>query len=809
MKTIALTLSLSLSGVALSAQLPPPAGTNTVNAAEVRRQLREKLGAVTNASSVPAPAIATTLTPVAPADTNAVPMITSTNLPVGDAFGQAASAAQARTNRPTRVFSMPPVGTTNALAAPLGQPAPTVFPAQPLAPAAPGTPTATPLGARPPGPAGPAFGTLPGAAGTPAGTPGATAAAATNAEPVIEAGLINFPAVDISQVLQIYAELVGRTVLRATALPAQQITLKTQTALTRSEAIQALDSVLAMNGITMVNVGDKFVKAVQQGTVVTEAALFNTKDPSKLPEADQYVAQIVQLNYARPTEVLPALQPFAKIPNSILALDNSQMLIIRDYAPNVKRMLELIKAIDVIAPMDYDSEVIPIKYALASDISSALGSLGGGTGTSVGRGSGSGGGLGGGGLGGGLGGRGGIGGGGLGGGVNGVGGFGNNGGINGQAGIGGLGGGVGGGGGAGARGNTFSDRLSSLVNRAASAGEFRVLGQTKIIADERTNSLLVFAGKEDMKMIKSIIEKLDVVLAQVLIEAIIMEVDLSDNKSLGVSYLQTKPTDLAKGGSYAGQGGINNVGYLTPSAFGAGTNGAAGLASGFSYLANLGGSFDATVTAAASDSHVNVLSRPRIQTSHAVTASLQVGETIPYVTGTYYNGLSGGPSSQYQQLFVGINLQVTPLINPEGLVVMDIVQDIQDLDGSTAISGVGNVPNTSKRTASAKVSVRDRDTIILGGFITAHKNLSKSGVPFLKDIPLLGYLFNSSSSSSDRKELMVLIRPTVLPSPESAALQARTEVNRSSALKGAERDYRKEDLRMQKDADKIKIPKED
>ena len=177
------------------------------------------------------------------------------------------------------------------------------------------------------------------------------------------------------------------------------------------------------------------------------------------------------------------------------------MLIIRDYAANVKRMLELIKQIDVTVPLDFDSEVIPIKYGKASDIASALSSLGaGGGGTSIGAGgrtSGSGA------RPGGLGGIGGIGGGGYGG----TGGIGNT--------IGGISTSPGGvGGGSRPQGSTFQQRVGNLINKAAGAGDFQVFGQTKIIADERSNSLLVFANKQDMAMIKDIITKLDFVLPQ-------------------------------------------------------------------------------------------------------------------------------------------------------------------------------------------------------------------------------------------------------------------------------------------------------
>ena len=128
---------------------------------------------------------------------------------------------------------------------------------------------------------------------------------------------------------------------------------------------------------------------------------------------------------------------------------------------------------------------------------------------------------------------------------------------------------------------------------------------------------------------------------------------------------------------------------------------------------------------------------------------------MPYVTGNTYGGAYGN-SSSYSQLSVGVELDVTPFINPDGEVTMDIVQEIDDLDGFTTISGVGQVPNTIKRTLNTTITVRDKDTVMLGGFIKSDKSTSKSGVPFLSDIPLLGNLFTQRNDSKDRTELIVL-----------------------------------------------------
>jgi general secretion pathway protein D len=472
-------------------------------------------------------------------------------------------------------------------------------------------------------------------------------------------------------------------------------------------------------------------------------------------------------------------------------------------------MVEMIRRIDVQSTLTIKPEVIPIKYALASDIASALSALGASGGTSVGRptSGASGGGI-----------RNGFSGngvntiGGQGGGFGSSGGFGNNTSAYGQANT------TSPLGSAATSGRSnFQNNLNRIVQNAAAGGTGQMLVNTKIIADERTNSLLVFANAEDMKIVKDIINKLDVVLQQVLIDAIIMEINLSGTESTGVSYLAQR-----QGGStFTGAGGINNLSsaaasFLTGSsstnASGASTVSGSTLANlpgGFSYFAKFGNDLNVVMEAVAGDSRINVLSRPRIQTSHAVPASIFIGNTVPYVTGTYsYYG--GGPSSQYSQLQVGINLQVTPLINPDGLVVMDIQADVEQLGPSVNITGVGAVPTTTKRTAGAKVAVLNGETIILGGFISDSRSTSDSGIPGLKDIPLLGNLFKSKAIQNLRTELIMLMRPTVLTNAEMAAIVATEERNKLAGVRAAELDIEHEqddrnealEKEMVKDAEK-------
>ena len=198
---------------------------------------------------------------------------------------------------------------------------------------------------------------------------------------------------------------------------------------------------------------------------------------------------------------------------------------------------------------------------------------------------------------------------------------------------------------------------------------------------------------------------------------------------------------------------------------------------------------------ALSDSRVNVISRPRIQTSHAVEANLFVGNTRPYVTGTYQS-FGGGPSTQFQQQQIGLTLSVLPLINSEGLVVMDIRTKIQQIGKDIAIDANFKVPETSDREANSKVAVRDRETVMLGGFISADSKKTRAGIPFLKDIPLLGNLFRSTDYNDDRNELIILIRPTVLPTPQDAATYAAEERSRMPGTHAADLEFQEKERKM-------------
>ncbi|MSU58278.1 MAG: hypothetical protein EXS35_08875 [Pedosphaera sp.] len=705
--------------------------------------------------------------------------------PAGDAARNAALVARA-TDASTNAtglpgFPAPPPSRTISRRAPNRADATTAAPT-----AVPAVPGAAPAGLQPP--------SVPAPVAAPTPTPEAATTPAPTSKPVEEetvpVGMINFVGAEVNQVMQEYARLIGRSILKSPSVAVgQPIFFKNETPLTKSEVKQAYEALLSLNGIAMVPMGDKFLKALLITEAQTGGGVISTNSAADLPEMGQYVSHVVQLKYIKPSEAVQAISTFSKNPGGILPLESSQILILRDYTENVKRMLEMIERIDITVQSEFVSEVIPIKFAKAEDIASALNSLssGGGGATTVGQrapttgvttGAGR------------------------------VGGFGNQpygspGGI--QGGLGTPGAGV------PSSTSSLSSRLDNIIRRAAGpsgSGEFQIIGPNKIVADVRSNSLMIFASKSDMETIKKIINQLDVVLAQVVIETIIMDVSLEHTWNLGVSASQS-PKQFTP--NFKGVGGYNNSNPFF-NFMNAATNIFPGnftgtLPPGFSYFGKIGDTWDVALQAAVADGTVNVIQRPRVQTSHATPASIFVGSTVPYVSSTYYGGgYGGGPSSSYQQLSVGIGLNVTPFINQDGLVVMKIEETIDEISTYTKVDQ-NSVPNTTHRTLSAEVAVRDGETILLGGFVRNSETKNKSGVPYLKDLPLLGPLFSSRDSGKKRSELIVLMRPTVLRTPALAAAHVAVEKSHMPGIVAAEADEAKVEAKARKKIGKVDFDK--
>lgn len=192
---------------------------------------------------------------------------------------------------------------------------------------------------------------------------------------MIPKGMLRLEAAPLDQALNFFAELVGRTLIRPATLPNVSINFRAQTDLTHIEAVEALTTLFAANDIAILPVGEKFIKAVPAANAMKEGVPFTFLESIHLPEADTFMTKVVKLKNIRPSEIVQVLQPMAKLQSGITAIDASHTLVLRDYASNVKRMLELIEQVDVLMPIDDEVELIPIKYALSADIASVMGTL--------------------------------------------------------------------------------------------------------------------------------------------------------------------------------------------------------------------------------------------------------------------------------------------------------------------------------------------------------------------------------------------------------------------------------------------------
>lgn len=304
------------------------------------------------------------------------------------------------------------------------------------------------------------------------------------------------------------------------------------------------------------------------------------------------------------------------------------------------------------------------------------------------------------------------------------------------------------------RGRTIGSSMSRqargvLGTGAQTAEEARGLtGNVKVVADEDTNALLITTFVKNFSTIENIISKLDVLLPQVLIEAQIIEVTLDDESVFGVEWMWEKEKTTVFGKDYS-QMAAPDFG-LADEVF--------GLKYGI-----LSKNLEVLLQALAKDTKVNILSTPRIMTQNNQEAIINVGQEVPYLESTRETA-TGGVLTEYDFRDVGVILTVTPRINKSGTVSLNVNQQINSLIEFTLF----NAPVIAKREASAFVTVKDGQTIIIGGIIKDDKTETVRKTPILGDIPFLGKLFQRKDTRAEKTELMVFITPHVVYTDEDA-----------------------------------------
>ena len=282
--------------------------------------------------------------------------------------------------------------------------------------------------------------------------------------------------------------------------------------------------------------------------------------------------------------------------------------------------------------------------------------------------------------------------------------------------------------------------------------------EVRIIADEVNNALLIMATAQQYRQVVRTLKTLDVAPLQVLIEATIAEVTLTGDLSLGLEWFLKNRI-----GSHGGEAKLDF--------------GAAGLApaAGFSYVLRSGADIRLVLNALASDSKLNIVSSPSLMVLSNRKASIQVGDQVP-VTTQQQQATSADSNVVNNVEFrdTGVLLNVTPRVNPGGLVVLELEQEVSDVAPGSAGS---LTPTIQQRKIASTVAVQSGETVVLGGLIRENENESQSGVPWVSKIPLIGLLFRSEVKSTRRTELVVLITPRAVQ--DAAAARRITDEFRS------------------------------
>jgi general secretion pathway protein D len=283
------------------------------------------------------------------------------------------------------------------------------------------------------------------------------------------------------------------------------------------------------------------------------------------------------------------------------------------------------------------------------------------------------------------------------------------------------------------------------------------LPQARIVADDKNNALVIFAKPRDYRMIEDTIKRLDVVPLQVLIEATIAEVTLTDNLQYGVEwYFKTGASQFSFSNDPTGA-----VAPTFP---------------GFNYFIS-GNNPKVVLSALSQITHVNIVSSPQLLVLDHHIATLQVGDQVPVpIQQSQSTVVAGAPViNTIQFVDTGVILRVSPRVNTNGLITLDIGQQVSQATKTT--TSAIDAPTIQQRRVDSTITVQDGETIALGGLIQDNRTSGKDGVPILSDIPIIGNLFGINTNNATRTELLILLSPRVVR--DSSEARSVTEELRS------------------------------
>jgi general secretion pathway protein D len=588
---------------------------------------------------------------------------------------------------------------------------------------------------------------------------------------------IDFDNVDIGVLVKFVSELTGKNFIIDDKVKGK-VTIISPKKIPLEDVYKVFLSVLEVNGFTVVPAGNmtKIIPSVS----AREKSL-ETRFKKDLTEPDdRMVTQVVSLERANPDEIKRVLDPIISKSSSVLSYPPAGILVITDYLSNIKRLQEIITALDVEGAGDQIS-YIPLTNASASEVVKSLMTIfqqrrpnttairvvpdsrtnsiiilasvadtetvrklvalmdkdapRGESNIQVYR-----------------------------------------------------------------LQNSIAEDLAKVLNSiikdsgASAATGGAATGQkalapvvsknVQVVPDKATNTLVVMAEREDYKIIENIIKQLDVSRPMVYIEALIMEVNANKAFNIGVEWRGLKDTgsitgmDSGKAVAIIGSGGAGSTtpgGYnildsLTtgtsaafPSGFSMGIVGA-GIKIGGILFPNIG----AVVQAYKTDSEVSILSTPQLMTLDNEEAEINVGSNVPYITrqdSTATSSTYPVNYNTYEYKDVGVVLNITPHINEENFIRLKISQQVTKVTSASTSA----TPTTLKRTAKTTVVVKDNETIVIGGLVGDSTQDNTYKVPLLGDIPLLGWLFKTNSTSREKTNLYVFLTPHIVRTQKNAA----------------------------------------
>ena len=567
---------------------------------------------------------------------------------------------------------------------------------------------------------------------------------------------LNFSDADLIAVINSVSQITGKNFIIDPRVKGK-VTVVSSKPLNADEVYNVFLSILQVHGFA--TVPDKnAIKIIPDATAKQSSAPFTSRGAP----GDQLITRVLTINHINAAQLVPILRPLVAQQGHLAAYPTTNVLIISDRASNITRIDRIIAEMD--KEIDSDIEIIKLNHAFAAEVVRLLSSLnvvspdqnasGGGvrvtadertnsillTGDRTTR-------------------------------------------LKYRAIISDLDAPV------ESTGNThvvylrYADakNISTILSNVASEAlkqESKNVGAggggagedfVSVQADEEANALVITAPASIFPSVRTVIQQLDIPRAQVHVEAIIAEVSLDTSKELGVQWLlQERETAVYTQRFSDGTPAIETIieEGLIPD----------GGLLGLGNIDEGGLSFVTLIRALAGDGETNLLSTPSIVTLDNEEAEIIVGQNVPFVTGesTSASSTTDNPFRTVERQDIGISLKVKPQINEGDAITMEIEQEVSAIAASS--EGTVDVV-TNKRSIKTTVQLEDGELLVLGGLIDDALTESEQKVPFLGDIPGLGFLFRSKSTSTVKRNLMVFIRSSIIKDPEKARVLSSGKYN--------------------------------